>query len=149
MKIIAKKTLPNAILPTRATAGATGLDLYAAESVTVKMTMTAVVDTGIQLDLSDTPVDLDVQVRPRSGLAAKYGITVLNSPGTIDRDYQGNIKVILVNHGEADYTIKVGERIAQLVLGTVKSTGEIEEAGELTANVTARGEGGLGSTGTL
>ena len=146
MKIQVKKKLPTALVPTRATEHSTGLDLYAAETVTVRMTMTAVVDTGIQFDLMSTPPGMDVQVRPRSGLAARHGLTVLNSPGTIDRDYTGTIKVILVNHGEHDYTIQTGERIAQVVFAHHFMSAKMEEVEDMDVS-TPRAEGGLGSTG--
>ena len=99
------------------------------------------VPTGLRIEI---PEGFEAQVRPRSGLAAKFGVTVLNSPGTIDSDYRGNVDVILVNHGDAAFTVKNGDRIAQLVLAPV-TRAVIAEADTLSA--TERGGGGFGSTG--
>ena len=137
----------SAVIPSKATAGSTGLDLYAVENtLLVGNGGIEVVGTGLVLDLRMLPIGADVQVRPRSGLAAKHGITVLNSPGTIDRDYLGELKVILINHGKSDYQISTGDRVAQLIIGnaiTSTSLFPVEDIG----SVTARGFGGLGSTG--
>jgi dUTP pyrophosphatase len=91
------------------------------------------------------PIGYEAQIRPRSGLAAKHGVTVLNSPGTIDADYRGEVKVVLINHGDADFVVERGDRIAQMVIAPVTSAGfaEVEILDD-----TARGEGGYGSTGT-
>ena len=99
------------------------------------------VPSGMSIAL---PAGYEAQVRPRSGLAAKHGVTVLNSPGTIDADYRGEIKVILINHGDAPFTIQRGDRIAQMVVAPVSS---IEFALRETLDETKRGEGGFGSTG--
>ena len=131
-------------LPAYATALAAGLDVRAdnAEPIVLPPLGRAVVPTGLYLEI---PAGYEVQVRPRSGLAAKRGVTVLNAPGTIDADYRGEVCVILVNLGCEDFVIEHGERIAQLVLARHELI-EWEESGELTAS--ERGTGGFGSTGT-
>ena len=131
-------------LPAYATADAAGLDLLAAldQSITLKPMARALVPTGIAIAL---PQGFEAQVRPRSGLAAKHGITVLNSPGTIDADYRGEIKVILVNLSGESFEIEPGMRIAQMVIAPVTRIAWDEQA-DLEA--TARGAGGFGSTGT-
>ena len=134
------KDLP---LPKYETEGAAGIDLYAAKDYTVRNDTVSIIPTGISIEL---PVGYEAQIRPRSGLAAKHGITVVNSPGTIDCDYRGEIKVIMlrpVNDGHFFVGDK-GDRIAQMVIAPV-SHAVLEEVEELTD--TERGEGGLGSTG--
>ncbi|WP_315702348.1 MULTISPECIES: dUTP diphosphatase [unclassified Bradyrhizobium] len=132
-------------LPAYQTAQAAGLDLLAAipeaEPVVLAAGRHAMVPTGLCIAL---PVGYEAQVRPRSGLAARHGVTVLNSPGTIDADYRGEICVLLINHGEAPFTIRRGERIAQMVIAPV-TRAEFVVATSL--STTARGEGGFGSTG--
>jgi dUTP pyrophosphatase len=132
-------------LPAYQTAEAAGLDLIAAvpdgEPVTLAPGQYALVPTGLAIAL---PPGHEAQVRPRSGLAAKHGVTVLNSPGTIDADYRGEIKVILINHGAAPFVINRGERIAQMVIAPVVQATLVAVA-ELSA--TDRGAGGFGSTG--
>ncbi len=145
MKVKVKK-LPHFYgleLPFYATSHAVGMDLLAAieEDITVKPMQRVVVPTGICVEIPD---GYELQVRPRSGLALKHGVTVLNSPGTIDPDYRGEIKVILINLGEKDFTIKRGDRIAQMVLCPIVRF-EWEEVQELSP--TLRGESGFGSTG--
>ena len=103
-------------LPSYATMGAAGMDLRSAESLTIKPRARALVATGIAIALPD---GLEAQVRPRSGLAVKHGVTVLNAPGTIDCDYRGEIKVPLINHGDEDFVIARGDRIAQMVIAPV------------------------------
>lgn len=127
----------------RATGGAAGLDLCADldEDLVVQVGARALVPTGLAIAL---PEGHEGQVRPRSGLAAKHGITVLNAPGTIDEDYRGEVKVLLVNLGDVAFTIRHGERIAQLVVAPVTKV-EVDEVDAL--DETARGEGGFGSTG--
>jgi len=131
-------------LPAYQTPGAAGLDLVAAigarERVTIAPGARVLVPTGLSLEL---PAGFEAQVRPRSGLALKNGITVLNSPGTVDCDYRGEVKVILVNLGEAPFVIRRGERIAQLVVAAVARADldRVVELGEST-----RGAGGFGST---
>ncbi|MDX1641935.1 MAG: dUTP diphosphatase [Balneolaceae bacterium] len=130
-------------LPQYETKGSAGFDLRAAvdEPVTLAPGKRALIPIGIRIAL---PEGFEAQIRPRSGLAYKSGITMLNSPGTIDSDYRGEIKVIVINHGEEDFKIKRGDRIAQMVISSVQQI-EIQEVFELPK--TKRGEGGFGSTG--
>ncbi|KYH12858.1 dUTP diphosphatase [Neorickettsia sp. 179522] len=134
----------NLELPKYASKGSSGLDLRAAieESMVLKPGMFELVPTGICIEL---PEGLEAQIRPRSGLAAKFGITVLNSPGTVDQDYRGEIKVCLVNLSKNEFTINRGDRIAQMVIAKVEQILLIE-AGEI--GETERASGGFGSTGT-
>ena len=141
-----KKLNKKAVIPTKGTPDATGLDLTSTQNVVIKPGEIAVVGTGLSADLTALPQGSDLQVRPRSGLAAKYGVTVLNAPGTIDRDYQGEIKVILINHGKTEYEVKEGDRIAQLVLSFFSPSITFAEVKELTTK-TMRDRGGFGSTG--
>lgn len=141
---VAISRLPNAgdlPLPAYETSGAAGMDLRAAEGTILKPGMRGLVPTGLAIAL---PEGFEAQVRPRSGLAVKHGITVLNAPGTIDCDYRGEIKVPLINHGEQDFVIARGDRIAQLVVAPVTQVSWLETQ-ELEA--TARGTGGFGSSG--
>lgn len=132
-------------LPTYHSEGAAGLDLVAAvkakESVILRVGRRALIPTGLVLEL---PPGYEAQVRPRSGLAYKHGITVLNAPGTIDWDYRGEVNVLLINHGEQSFEITRGERIAQLVIQRVIRA-ELVPGAKLTT--TKRGTGGFGSTG--
>lgn len=128
-------------LPAYATDGAAGMDAVSAEDVTLAPGARHAVATGLALAI---PAGYEVQVRPRSGLALKHGITVPNTPGTIDSDYRGELKVILINHGHAPFEIRRGDRVAQLVLAPVTRASWLEVA-EL--DETSRGEGGFGSTG--
>jgi dUTP pyrophosphatase len=128
-------------LPAYATAGAAGMDVVSAESVTIAPGARHAVATGLALAI---PEGYEIQVRPRSGLALKHGITVPNTPGTIDSDYRGELKVILINHGAEPFVIARGDRVAQLVLAPVVQAAWAEVA-ELDA--TERGAGGFGSTG--
>lgn len=130
-------------LPSYATEDSAGMDLSAAvaSDLVLKPGARAVVPTGFAIAL---PRGYEAQVRPRSGLAAKNGVTVLNAPGTIDADYRGEVGVILVNHGQSDFTITRGMRIAQMVIAPV-SPARMAEVAELPA--TRRGAGGFGSTG--
>jgi dUTP pyrophosphatase len=128
-------------LPSYASAGSAGLDLRSAETLTLKPGARALVATGIAIALSE---NLEAQVRPRSGLAVKHGVTVLNSPGTIDSDYRGEIKVPLINHGTEDFVIARGDRIAQMVVASVTRVA-LEEVDSL--DETDRGTGGFGSSG--
>lgn len=128
-------------LPNYATAGASGLDLRSAEAITLKPGGRALVPTGIAIAL---PQNFEAQVRPRSGLAVRHGVTVLNSPGTIDSDYRGEIKVPLINHGDKDFTIAKGDRIAQLVIAAVVHV-ELQEVSQHAE--TPRGAAGFGSSG--
>ena len=131
------------VLPNYETIASAGMDLRAniTESVTLKPLGRAIIKTGLFIAL---PIGYEAQVRPRSGLAAKNGITVLNSPGTIDADYRGEIGVILVNLSNDDFVIQNGERIAQMIIAKHERA-EWIEVQELTE--TSRGEGGFGSTG--
>lgn len=130
-------------LPAYATAGAAGMDVVAAEDVDLAPGARHAVATGLALAI---PHGFEVQVRPRSGLALKHGVTVPNTPGTIDSDYRGELKVILINHGTDVFAVRRGDRVAQLVLAPV-TIGSWLEVDELDS--TARGEGGFGSTGGL
>jgi len=131
-------------LPVYQTLGSAGADLQAAilKPIIISTGQRVMVPTGIAIAL---PTGFEAQVRPRSGLAAKFGITTLNSPGTIDQDYRGEIKVILINHGESNFTIEPAMRIAQLVIAPVVQANWVE-----TENLddTERGNDGFGSTGT-
>lgn len=132
-------------LPRQQTAGAAGLDLAAAigvdETVTIAPGDYAMVPTGLVIAL---PEGYEAQIRPRSGLAARHGVTVLNSPGTVDADYRGEVKILLVNHGREPFSLRRGERVAQMVVAPVSAV-ELVEVDELDA--TERGAGGHGSTG--
>lgn len=128
-------------LPTYATAGAAGMDVVSAETLTLAPGARAAVATGFALAI---PAGYEVQVRPRSGLALKHGITCLNTPGTIDEDYRGEIKVILANLGQEPFDVRRGERIAQLVPAPVQRA-EMDEVDAL--DETERGSRGFGSTG--
>ncbi len=128
-------------LPRYATAGAAGMDVLSAEDVMLAPGARHAVATGLSVAI---PPGYEIQVRPRSGLALKHGISVPNTPGTIDSDYRGELKVILINHGAEPFEIHRGERVAQLVLAPV-TLAEWDEVAELDA--TARGAGGFGSTG--
>ena len=128
-------------LPAYATAGAAGMDVVSAETVTLAPRARHAVATGLALAI---PPGYEIQVRPRSGLALKHGISVPNTPGTIDSDYRGELKVILINLGDEPFAIQRGDRIAQLVLAPVVQAAWAEVA-ELDS--TGRGEGGFGSTG--
>ena len=138
------KRLPHAeglSLPEYATDGAAGMDVLSAEDVTLAPGARHAVATGLSLAI---PPGYEIQVRPRSGLALKHGISVPNSPGTIDSDYRGELKIILINHGAEVFAIARGDRVAQLVLAPVVRAAW-SEVGELDA--TTRGAGGFGSTG--
>ncbi len=132
-------------LPQQMTSGAAGVDLSAAlgidEVIEIAPGRTAMIPTGFAIAL---PEGFEAQVRPRSGLAAKHGITVLNSPGTIDADYRGEVKVVLINHGQTPFAVRRGDRIAQMVVAPVSAVLFTEQE---TLDETDRGEGGYGSTG--
>lgn len=132
----------DAILPLQAHPGDAGMDLFSVEDVVIESGQAALIATGIQLEL---PAGTEAQVRPRSGLALKHSVTVLNSPGTIDEGYRGEVKVILINHGKEAFKVEKGMRIAQMVIAAVAKV-NIVATDELTASV--RGEGGFGSSGT-
>jgi dUTP pyrophosphatase len=141
MKIFIKKLSPLATIPNYQTEEASGFDLHSIEDIILKPNERKLIGTGLAFEI---PKGYEIQIRPRSGLAYKYGISVLNSPGTIDSDYRGEIKVLLINHSDTDFEIKIGERIAQGVIQKVIQA-KFEEVEEL--NKTARGAGGFGSTG--
>lgn len=130
-------------LPRPASAGSAGVDLRAAveEPLTLAPGERRLVPTGLQLEI---PAGFEGQVRPRSGLAVRHGVTVLNSPGTIDSDYRGEVAVVLINHGRSPFVIERGERIAQLVIARLEAV-EWHEVSELAPS--QRGDGGFGSTG--
>ena len=130
-------------LPAYETAGAAGLDLRAAiaEPLTLAPGARALIPTGLSMQL---PGGFEGQVRPRSGLALRHGVTVLNAPGTVDSDYRGEVSVVLINHGSESFTVTRGDRIAQLVIAPVSHVRLAEVA---TLEETARGAGGYGSTG--
>jgi len=136
-------------LPERATPHAAGMDLRAAlpagETWTLAPGERRLVPTGLVVAI---PPGWEGQVRPRSGLAFRHGLTVLNAPGTIDADYRGEVMVLLVNHGQQPFALVRGERVAQLLLGAVPDWGWREEASPEALGSTRRGEGGYGSTGT-
>jgi dUTP pyrophosphatase len=132
---------PDAILPKYAKFGDAGMDITSVEDVCITAGHRRIIKTGLAIELAP---GLEAQVRPRSGLAAKHGLTVLNAPGTIDSGYRGEIMVIMLNTGIADYNVSVGDRIAQLVIAKYETV-EINEVSELTES--NRGEGGLGHTG--
>ena len=142
-KALIKKLHKAVNIPEYKTSGSSGLDLEAflEKDLIVKSNETVLVPTGLSIAIDQ---NLEIQIRPRSGLAAKNNITVLNTPGTIDSDYRGEIKVILINLGKNDFVIKNGDRIAQMVISPVIKT-EFEVVDELPN--TLRGLGGFGSTG--
>ena len=142
-KVLIKKLDPTVELPAYKTEGASGMDLMALlkEPITLKPNSSCLVPTGLAVAFSS---DFEIQIRPRSGLAAKNSISVLNTPGTIDSDYRGEIKVILFNHGKNDFLINNKDRIAQMILTPVIKM-EFEETDDLPKTV--RGEDGFGSTG--
>jgi len=133
---------PNS-LPQYETSGAAGLDVKANENVTIKPGERVLVKTGLFVEI---PEGYELMVRPRSGLAIKHGITVLNSPGCVDPDYRGNVGVILINHSSSDFEIRVGDRIAQLVLNKVEKIDWQTVISKDELSMTNRGSGGFGST---
>ena len=143
-KILIKRLSKEVSLPKYETSGSSGMDLAADISAIINIDpgKTAVIPTGLALSI---PKGFEVQIRPRSGLAAKYKISVLNTPGTIDADYRGEIKVILINLGKVSFKVQKGLRIAQMVVCPVVQA-QLKEVNDLSE--TDRGEGGFGSTGT-
>jgi dUTP pyrophosphatase len=141
MKVKFKKLHADAKLPTYGTEGAAGADVYAIEGGVIPPNGRVLVRTGLGCEV---PHGFEIQVRPRSGLAFKHGVTVLNSPGTIDEDYRGELCVLLINHHNDDVEVKVGDRVAQIVIAPTY-TAEFEWTEELSE--TERGAGGFGSTG--
>ena len=143
VKVFIKKLNSSAQLPSYKTSGASGMDLMACieKSINLKPGKSCLVSTGLSVAF---PKEYEIQIRPRSGLAAKNNISVLNTPGTIDSDYRGEIKVILFNHGNKNFKISNSDRIAQMILTPVIKM-DLEETNELPESM--RGEGGFGSTG--
>jgi dUTP pyrophosphatase len=142
-KILIKRTSKNVSLPKYETSGSSGMDISAfiENNIEIKPGEKSIISTGFHLSI---PKGFEVQIRPRSGLAAKKSISVLNTPGTIDADYRGEIKVILINLGKEKFIIENGMRIAQMVVCPIVQA-EFEEVNEL--SITDRGSGGFGSTG--
>jgi len=143
IKVLVKKLNPKTELPKYKTEGSSGMDLMALieNPITIKPQNSALIPTGLSIAI---PEDTEVQIRPRSGLAAKSSISVLNTPGTIDSDYRGEIKIILFNHGKEEFTVNNNDRIAQMILMPVLKA-EFEEVEELPKTI--RGSEGFGSTG--
>tara|TARA_A100001011_G_C13980577_1_gene703093 strand:- start:224 stop:661 length:438 start_codon:yes stop_codon:yes gene_type:complete len=143
VKVLIKKLDPAVKLPEYKTNGASGMDLVAfiKNPLIVKPQTSSLVPTGLSVAFSE---NYEIQVRPRSGLAAKNNISILNTPGTIDSDYRGEIKVIIYNHSNNDFIINNGDRIAQIIFSPVIKM-ELEETNDLPSTI--RGEGGFGSTG--
>ena len=142
MQLKVKRLNPAAILPSYARAGDAGLDLFAVKALSIAPGASALVPTGIAIEL---PPRTEGQVRPRSGLALKHAITVLNTPGTVDEGYRGEVGVILINHGQTLFAVEAGMKIAQLVV-TARIQVEVAEVAALQDS--ERGAGGFGSTGT-
>ena len=141
MKLLIEKMNQDAIIPLKAHEGDAGMDLFSIEDITLQSMERKLIHTGIKIQL---PKNTEAQIRPRSGLALKYGITVLNTPGTIDEGYRGEIGVILINLSKEEFKVEKGMKIAQMVIKPILNV-EVEEVNELTE--TSRGEGGFGSTG--
>ena len=143
VKVLIKKLDSSVKLPEYKTSGASGMDLIAflKNPVNIKPKKSSLIPTGLSVAFSER---YEIQIRPRSGLAAKKNISVLNTPGTIDSDYRGEIKVIIYNHGNSDFVVNNGDRIAQMILSPVIKM-KLEETDELPETV--RGESGFGSTG--
>ena len=143
IKVLVKKLEPSVKLPSYKTSGASGMDLMAFidKSIELKPKESCLVPTGLSVAF---PGEYEIQIRPRSGLAAKNSISVLNTPGTIDSDYRGELKIILFNHGNENFIINKNDRVAQMVLTPIIKI-ELEETNELPKSI--RDEGGFGSTG--
>ena len=143
VKVLIKKLNPSVQLPSYKTDGASGMDLMAfmEKPISLEPGKSCLVPTGLSVAFSE---EYEIQIRPRSGLAAKNNISVLNTPGTIDSDYRGEIKIILFNHGKENFIINNNDRVAQMVLTPIIKM-ELEETNELPKTI--RGEGGFGSTG--
>ena len=143
VKVLVKKSSPSVQLPSYKTRGASGMDLmaYIEKPINLEPGKSCLIPTGLSVAF---PQEYEIQIRPRSGLAAKNNISVLNTPGTIDSDYRGEIKIILFNHSNDNFIINNNDRIAQMVLTPIIKM-ELEETNELPKTI--RGEGGFGSTG--
>lgn len=150
-RVVTKKMIeieiahPDAKVPKSADIGSSGFDLHSVEEVTLEPGEIKLVPTGLRWNPNDNK--LEMQIRPRSGLAYKHGITVLNAPGTIDASYRGLIGVLLINHGKVAVTLAKGERIAQAVIAKVEKDFDFEVVTKVSESV--RGEGGFGSTGRM
>ena len=143
VKVLIKRLSPEVELPSYKTQGASGVDLmaYIRSTIIIKPKTSCLIPTGLSVAFSE---DYEIQIRPRSGLAAKNNISVLNTPGTIDSDFRGELKIILFNHGNENFIINKNDRVAQMILNpTIKM--ELKETDELPETI--RGEGGFGSTG--
>ena len=142
VKVLLKKLDPEVLLPSYKTRGSSGMDLMAflKEPIKILPSTSCLIPTGISIAI---PEDVEIQIRPRSGLAAKSNISVLNTPGTIDSDYRGELKIILFNHGKKDFIVNNNDRVAQMVLMPILKI-DFEEVNELPE--TMRGSGGFGST---
>ena len=143
VRVLIKKLDPKVAIPSYKTKGASGMDLMAfvKKKIVIKPQTSALIPTGLSTAFSE---NYEIQIRPRSGLAAKNNISVLNTPGTIDSDYRGELKIIIFNHSKHDFVVNNNDRIAQMILTPIAKM-ELEEANELPK--TLRGEGGFGSTG--
>ncbi len=143
VRILVKKFDKNIKLPTYKTSGSSGMDLmaYVKNKITINPGKTAIIPTGIAVAI---PKNYEIQIRPRSGLAAKKGISVLNTPGTVDADYRGEIKIILINLSKKLFMVKSGDRVAQMILCPIVK-GNLKEVKKLPKTI--RGKGGFGSTG--
>ena len=143
VKVLVKRLDPNVKLPEYKTSGSSGMDLMAFVNNPIKIAPNTLelIPTGLSIAI---PEDLEIQIRPRSGLAAKFSISVLNTPGTIDSDYRGELKIILFNHGNEDFIVNKNDRVAQMVLTPIIKM-ELEEVEQLPDSI--RGSGGFGSTG--
>ena len=141
MKVKITRLHPHARLPAYAHPNDAGLDLFSIEAIEIPPGESRLIHTGISMEL---PPNTEAQVRPRSGLALKHSITVLNTPGTIDAGYRGEIGVILINHGQGPFPVNVGMKIAQMVIAPLIQA-DVEEVSDLTTST--RGTGGFGSTG--
>ncbi len=143
VKVLVKKLDPNVQLPSYKTDGSSGMDLFAfiKNPVKIKPGTSKLIPTGISVAI---PINFEIQIRPRSGLAAKSNISVLNTPGTVDSDYRGEVKIILFNHGKKEFIVNNNDRVAQMVLTPIAKV-DFDEVEKLPNSL--RGEGGFGSTG--
>ncbi len=143
VKVLVKKLDPSVKLPEYKTSGASGMDLVAflKKSIFVKPKTSSLIPTGLSVAFSE---DYEIQIRPRSGLAIKNNISILNTPGTIDSDYRGEVKIIIYNHGDKDFIINNGDRVAQMILSPAIKM-ELKEVNDLPETI--RGRSGFGSTG--
>ena len=143
VKVLVKKLDPNVQLPSYKTDGSSGMDLFAfiKNPVKIKPGTSELITTGISVAI---PINFEIQIRPRSGLAAKSNISVLNTPGTVDSDYRGEVKIILFNHGKKEFIVNNNDRVAQMVLTPIAKV-DFDEVEKLPNSL--RGEGGFGSTG--